>query len=83
LIASGTRLKLKKFKKDYNAKIRARIKKYRKLRGYSQELLAEKIDRTREHVNKIENGKQTVGLNTFIRLAFALDVSLEELAGLK
>lgn len=71
------------FKKDYNSIIRLRIKKYRKLRGYSQEFLAEKIDRTREHVNKIENGKQTVGLNTFIRLAYALEVSLEELAGLK
>jgi len=51
---------MQEFDKDYNAKIRARIKKYRKLRGYSQELLAEKIDRTREHINKIENGKQTV-----------------------
>ncbi|MDD3435715.1 MAG: helix-turn-helix transcriptional regulator [Candidatus Gastranaerophilales bacterium] len=70
------------FDKDYNSKIRIQIKKYRKLRGYSQELLAEKINRTREHINKIENGKQTVGLNTFIRLAFALGVSLEELAGL-
>jgi transcriptional regulator with XRE-family HTH domain len=74
---------MQEFKKDYNATIRARIKKYRKLRGYSQELLAEKIDRTREHINKLENGKQTIGLNTFIRLAFALDISLEELAGLK
>jgi len=74
---------MQEFDKDYNAKIRARIKKYRKLRGYSQELLAEKIDRTREHINKIENGKQTTGLNTFIRLALALEISLEELAGLK
>ena len=74
---------MQELKKDYNAKIRARIKKYRKLRGYSQEFLAEKIDRTREHINRIENGKETVGLNTFIRIAFTLDVSLEELAGLK
>lgn len=71
------------FKKDYNSVIRNRIKKYRKLRGYSQEFLAEKIDRTREHINKIENGKQTLGLNTFIRLAFVLGVSLDELAGLE
>lgn len=74
---------MQEFNKDYNAEIRARIKKYRKLRGYSQEFLAEKIDRTREHINKIENGKKTIGLNTFIRLAFALEISLEELAGLK
>ncbi len=71
------------FDKDYNSKIRVKIKKYRKLRGYSQELLAEKVDRTREQINKIENGKQTIGLNTFIRIAHALEVSLEELAGLK
>lgn len=71
------------FDKDYNAKIRAKIKKYRKMRGYSQEFLAEKVDRTREQINKIENGKQTIGLNTFIRIALALDISLEELAGLK
>ena len=69
-------------KKDYNPAIRRRMKKYRKLRGYSQEFLAEKAESSREHINKIENGKDTIGLNTFIRIAIALEVSLEELAGL-
>ncbi len=68
--------------KDYNPMIRENIKKYRKLRGYSQEFLAEKADTSREHINKIENGKGTLGLNTFIRIAIALGVSLEDLANL-
>lgn len=70
------------FKKDYNSIIRRRIKKYRKLRGYSQEFLAEKANISREHMNKIENGKGTLGLNNFIQIAIALEVSLNDLVGL-
>jgi transcriptional regulator with XRE-family HTH domain len=68
---------------DFNPRIRKKIKYYRKLRGYSQEFLADKINRTREHLNRIENGKETLGLNTFIRIALVLEVSLEELADIK
>lgn len=50
---------------------------------YSQEYLAELIDRTREHVNRLEKGRETIGFSTFIKLAQIFNVSLDELAGYK
>lgn len=50
---------------------------------YSQEYLAELIDRTREHVNRLEKGRETIGFTTFIKLAQIFNVSLDELAGYK
>ena len=67
--------------KNYNMKIRNRIKKYRKLNGYSQEQLAELIDCSREHIARIENGKINIGLSNFIKLAEVFKISLDELAG--
>lgn len=69
--------------KNYNMKIRNRIKKYRKLNGYSQEQLAELIDCSREHIARIENGKINIGLSNFIKLAEVFKISLDELAGFK
>lgn len=67
--------------KNYNLKIRNRIKKYRKQNGLSQEQLAELIDCSREHIARIENGKINLGLDNFIRLATIFHISLDELAG--
>jgi len=67
--------------KNYNLKIRNRIKKLRKQKGLSQEKLAELIDCSREHLARIENGKINIGLGNFIRLAQVFEVSLDELAG--
>lgn len=50
---------------------------------YFQEYLAELIDRTREHVNRLEKGRETIGFSTFIKLAQIFNVSLDELAGYK
>ncbi len=69
--------------KNYNIKIRNRIKKYRKLHGYSQEQLAELIDCSREHIARIENGKINIGLSNFIKLAEVFQISLDELAGFR
>ena len=57
------------------------IRLFRKKNNYSQEYLAELIDRTREHVNRLEKGKETIGFPTFIKLAQVFGVSLDELAG--
>ena len=69
--------------KNYNMKICHRIKKYRKLNGYSQEQLAELIDCSREHIARIENGKINIGLSNFIKLAEVFQISLDELAGFR
>ncbi len=65
----------------YKNKVSKNIRKLRKQNKYSQEYLAELIDRTREHVNRLETGKETIGFPTFIRLAQIFKVSLDELAG--
>ena len=68
-------------KKIYNKKLAENIRLFRKKNNYSQEYLAELIDRTREHVNRLEKGKETIGFPTFIKLAQVFGVSLDELAG--
>ena len=67
--------------KIYNKKLAENIRLFRKKNNYSQEYLAELIDRTREHVNRLEKGKETIGFPTFIKLAQVFGVSLAELAG--
>lgn len=67
----------------YNEKIAQNIRLLRKKNKYSQEYLAELIDRTREHVNRLEKGRETIGFSTFIKLAQIFNVSLDELAGYK
>lgn len=49
-----------------NRKLAENIRLFRKKNNYSQEYLAELIDRTREHVNRLEKGKETIGFSTFI-----------------
>lgn len=65
----------------YNRKLAENIRLFRKKNNYSQEYLAELIDRTREHVNRLEKGKETIGFPTFIKLAQVFGVLLDELAG--
>ena len=66
---------------NYKLQLARNIKILRKRNRYSQEYLAELIDRTREHINRLEKGKETIGFPTFIRLAEVFGVSLDELAG--
>ena len=65
----------------YNRKLAENIRLFRKKNNYSQEYLAELIDRTREHVDRLEKCKETIGFPTFIKLAQVFGVSLYELAG--
>ncbi len=65
----------------YNQKVAKNIRILRKNHKYSQEYLAELIDRTREHINRLESGKESIGFTTFIKLAQVFGISLDELAG--
>lgn len=65
----------------YNKQVAQNIRILRKENKYSQEYLAELIDRTREHINRLETGRETIGFPTFIKLAEVFGVSLDELAG--
>ena len=65
----------------YNKLLANNIRRLRKEKHFSQEYLAELVDRSREHINRIEKCKETIGFPTFISLAQVFEVSLDELAG--
>lgn len=53
-----------------------KIAYYRKLKGYTQEMLAEKIDRSAAFIGHVEapNIKKSVSLDTLFAISKALDV---------
>lgn len=58
------------------------IKKFRKIKGYSQKHLAEKVDLSREYITRIENGQEFVSLKKLFVLADVLGVKFSELTNL-
>ena len=56
-----------------------RIKETRKLRGLTQDQLAEKVDITLEYISQIERGLKMPSMQVFIKLVEALDVSSDYL----
>ena len=58
-----------------------RLQTLRKARGLSQERLAELIDRSKDAVSKMERGINLPALDTVLRLAEHLGVSLSDLVG--
>ena len=56
-----------------------RIKKYRRLRGLTQQELAEKLFVTAQNISKWETGKSMPELENLCRLAEALGVSVDTL----
>lgn len=55
------------------------VRHFRELRGWSQELLAEKADLNRSYLGEVERGKVIPSLETAGKLAAALDISLSRL----
>lgn len=55
------------------------IKKYRKQRHLSQQMLAEMIDKSPTHVSYIENGIRSMSLETFVQIANALETPTDVL----
>lgn len=55
------------------------ISYYRKLNGYSQSLLAEKINISRTHMSRIETAECAVSLDIVFDICKVLDVSPEKL----
>lgn len=65
-------------KKDLK-RIAQQIKEKRKTYGYTQEQIAEQLDLSYSYYTKIENGYQTPSLNTLVKIASALHLSLDKL----
>jgi transcriptional regulator with XRE-family HTH domain len=59
--------------------IGSRIKQVRKAKGFSQEELAEMAEVSSKYLSSIERGNENPTLDTFIKLAQALDVEFFEL----
>ena len=63
---------------DFTA-IGRRVRTFRKLRGYTQDKLAEMANISVVYVRNIENGNAKPSLPVFVRVAYALHVSLDEI----
>ena len=50
------------------------IKKYRKIRGFTQEILAEKAGTSTTHIGMVETGKKFPSVRMIEKIADALDV---------
>lgn len=55
-----------------------KLKELRKLKGFTQETLAEKAEIDEKHLSRIENGKYFPTYLTLTKLLKALDTSIEE-----
>ena len=56
-----------------------KIAYYRKLRGLTQEELAEKVNITREHLGRLERGKYGCSIDLLIELSYTLNASTDYL----
>lgn len=63
---------------DYTA-MGNRMRMARKEKGYTQEKLAEIVEVTPGHIGSIERGRAKIGLETFVRICRALDVTPDQL----
>ena len=61
-------------KSDLKIKFGSRIKYYRKLRGLTQEQLAEMIDLQLNSLSYVENGKNALSFDKFEKLVSILDI---------
>ena len=55
------------------------IQKARKSKGFSQNVLAEKLDISREHLAKLETGKRRISLKLLFLLAEILEIKESKL----
>lgn len=63
---------------DFKKKIGERVKAIRKAKGFTQEQLAEKIDKTVETVSNIERGKKLPSLITLEEIRKALNSRMSD-----
>lgn len=71
--------------KDYNSLvIGAQIKKYRTLRGFSQQKLANLVGVSASYIGEIEHGgfseNSSISMKNIVNISNALNVSLDDLA---
>ncbi len=60
-------------------KIGEKIKHFRRAKGMSQEVLAEKVDISTTHLSHIETGNTKLSLQVFVDIANALEIRTDDL----
>jgi len=68
---------MQEYEQKYLYIISKNIKELRENKGLSQESLAEKVDCSREFINRVENRKEDASLKMLLKLAYILGVSPE------
>jgi methanogenic corrinoid protein MtbC1/DNA-binding XRE family transcriptional regulator len=63
----------------YLRKLGQSLHEYRKMRGMSQQELADTADLDRAYISAVEHGKQNISIGAISKLASALKISIEEL----
>ena len=63
---------------DICVRIGRRIRLLRTERGWTQAMLADHAELTREHLSELENGNKEIGARALERIAASLDKSLSE-----
>jgi transcriptional regulator with XRE-family HTH domain len=66
---------------DICVRIGRRIRVLRTERGWTQAMLADHAEITREHLSELESGKKEMGVRTLERIAGALEVAPVDLLG--
>jgi transcriptional regulator with XRE-family HTH domain len=64
---------------DICVRVGNKIRKLRRAKGWSQQLLADHAELERAHLSRLEDGKKEAGLRVLERIATALDVGIEDL----
>jgi transcriptional regulator with XRE-family HTH domain len=64
---------------ENDSKLGKRIKKYRKIAGFTQDQLAEKVRLSTKYLQFIEAGSRKPSLKTLYRLAKVLNVKVQDL----
>ena len=59
-----------------------RVRDYRKMQGLTQEKLAEAAELSVPYISRIEKGAKRASVGTLIKLAAALDVTVDDLLGI-
>ena len=64
---------------EINKKVGERIRKYRLVKGLSQEKLAFEADLHRAYIGQIERGEKNIGVQNLQKIAPALKVKISKL----
>lgn len=64
---------------DICKRVGRRIAALRTAKGWSQQLLADHAQISREHIVRIENGQKELGIRTLEKIAGALEIKPKEL----